>query len=232
MSNLSKELYSKTLFELWSSKRELYPHESYLLSKYLIDTSKSVVEAGTGGGRIAFYIEELGFKNVRAFDFVPEMIVCADSIKNQKKSDVVFEVADATNLTIYPNDSFDYLIYFQQVLGFIPNDELFFQSLKEAYRIAKKDAIILFTFSEWDSRFFNPLLSVLVNLVRFARGEKYQKRYLPWLKLNERINWKFLNKNQALVHWVKRDELISTLERIGFTVVEIKGSLELVCKKN
>ena len=103
------------------------------------------------------------------------------------------------------------MIYFQQVLGFIHNDDLFLKSLQEIFRIAKKDAIVLFTFSEWNSRRINPLLSLVVNSIRFIRGEKHQKRYLPWLKLNGKINWKFLNKNQALVNWVRKDELISII---------------------
>ncbi|MBP0902479.1 class I SAM-dependent methyltransferase [Mariniflexile gromovii] len=229
--DLSKKLYATTLLDKWSKIEIIYHHESFLIKKYLIDKTKNVLEAGTGGGRLVFYIEELGFKNISAFDFVPEMVDYANNRKRIVKSNIEFIVADATDLYQYENDSFHYLIYFQQVLGFISDESLFKNSLKEAYRIAQKNAIVMFSFSEWNSRKINPLISIVVNFLRIIRGEKYQKHHLPWLKLNGKFNWKFLNKNQPLVYWVKKDYLISLLENIGFSVIEVYGELNLVCKK-
>ena len=68
--NLNKTLYSDQLFSLWSSKEELLVIEKYFLEKYLINKNGKVIEAGTGGGRIIFEIEKLGFSNLDAFDYV------------------------------------------------------------------------------------------------------------------------------------------------------------------
>jgi SAM-dependent methyltransferase len=156
--NLIKELYSNQLFHEWANKEHLFTPEEYLLTKYLKDATKRVVEAGTGGGRIIFFVESMGFTNLEAFDFVPQFITHAKSLAERKESCVRFTVADATNLDVYRDESFDYLIYLQQVLCSLPEDR-FLAGLQEAYRVARSDSIAIFSFLNWDSRKYNPALS-------------------------------------------------------------------------
>lgn len=242
--NLNTELYSGELFDDWANRKGLIPAEEWLIKKYLTDTAQPVLEGGTGGGRISFQIEKLGFTNISAFDFVPEMIAHANAAREKNGSNVQFQVQDATDLSAYGSDSFYYLIYLQQVLCFIDKEDLFHNALVEAYRIAKKDGIVIFSFLDFNTRAVNKPLSVLINFVRRLRNQKMSSRYLPWLKINAGFNWRFLGKKQPITFWVEKNKVVPQLERIGFTVLEAKnenqlkqdepgatGMLYVVCKK-
>lgn len=245
MKNLNVELYSNELLEAWTNKEGLIPAETILINKYLTDINKSVLEAGTGGGRISFQIEKNGFQKISAFDFVPNMIQKAKEAAKIKESNIDFRIQDASNLTEFDDNTFEYLIYLQQVLCFIDNEEQFITSLKEAFRIAKKDGIIIFSFLDFDSRNFNSKLSFILSILRSLRKEDISKQYIPWLKINNRINWKLFNKKQPVTYWVKRDQIVSILKEIGFSILEVnnanqladhndnkrKGMLYIVCQK-
>ena len=236
---LNKDLYSNQLFTIWSKKEELLTIEQYFLEKYLVNKNGKVVEAGTGGGRIIFEIEKLGFTNLEAFDYVESMISFCNEKKGPLNSSINFKNADATNLISYNEKEFDYLIYLQQVLCFVDKD-LFPKALKEAHRIGKQDSIYIYSFLNWNSKFYNPLLSIMVNFFRILRGEKTNKFELPWLILNEKFNWKFLNKNQPQNIWFKENDIVNILKKNDFSIIEVKsqidasdkmGHLHIACKK-
>lgn len=245
MKNLNAELYSNVLLEEWSKKNHLLVPEDKLLSKYLQNKTKNVLDVGTGGGRLAFHVEGMGFNNISAFDIVPEMIEHANKVAKEKKSNINFNVLDAANLSLYKDNEFDYLLYLQQVLNFIPGEIDFVTSLSESYRVAKNGSIVLFSFLDYDSRIFNPFLNSILNILRKMRGEKTQRQRLPWIILNNKFNWKLFNKDQAVVYWVKKDEILRHLKEIGYEILEAKnanqfvdseskkrkGILYVVCKK-
>ncbi|MCF6294214.1 MAG: class I SAM-dependent methyltransferase [Flavobacteriaceae bacterium] len=228
MRNLNAELYSNELFEEWSKKNYLLIAEDKLLSKYLIDNTKNVIDVGTGGGRLAFYVENMGFNNISAFDIVPGMIKQAKKVAKEKESNIEFKVADAVNLSKYGNNTFDYSLYLQQVLNFIPEEEEFNASLNESYRITKKGGIVLFSFLDYNTRIFNRPLNMVLNLLRIIRKEKVLTQRLPWIKINNKFNWKIFNKNQALSYWVKKDKILSDLQNIGYTVLEVKNANQFI----
>jgi ubiquinone/menaquinone biosynthesis C-methylase UbiE len=230
--NLNAKLFSNELFDDWVTREELIPAEEWLLSKYLTDKSKNVLEAGTGGGRIAFQIERMGFNNITAFDFVSSMIEFASSKAQKLGSSIIFKTLDASNLSVLEDNSFDYLVYLQQVLCFIDKENLFENSLKEAYRISKKGEITIFSFLNFPSRKINYLLSPLLGFLRSLRNEKIAGQYLPWLKFNNRINWKLFNRNQPLTYWVKKEQIVSLLESTGFSILEVGTESELKKSKD
>jgi ubiquinone/menaquinone biosynthesis C-methylase UbiE len=227
MKNRNKELYTKELLDDWVRREEIIPAEANLINKYLTLKTGSVIEAGTGGGRIAFYIEQIGFNQIDAFDYVPQMIEYAEKNKIEKQSKVKFKVADATNLSEYGDNAFDYLIYLQQVLCFIEDEDQFHNALKEAYRIARKESISIFSFLDYNSRSLNIPLRMVLRVLRWIRKEPVSDKYLPWLKINTSFNRKILSKNQALTYWVKRDDIVRELENIGFKVLEVKNASEI-----
>lgn len=241
-ADLNATLYANELFVQWTTRDNLNITEAYFLNKYLTDKSKNVLEAGTGGGIISFEIEKKGFTCISAFDIVPSMVNCAREIAKQKKAKIIFDIADATNLKNFKNNQFDYLVYLQQVLCFVPNDT-FLNALSESYRVANKDAICIYSFLDYDARKFNWILSFVVNFIRKIRGEQTLKHYLPWLKIGKKYNWKLFNKNQAQTFWVKRDNIVNELKKLVFNILEMKndcqinkqksaiGMLYIVCKK-
>jgi ubiquinone/menaquinone biosynthesis C-methylase UbiE len=236
---LNKSLYSGKLFKVWSNKTDLIPLETYFLEKHLSNKQGKVLEAGTGGGRLIFEVEKRGFTNLEAFDYVENMVTFCENKKKLIKSNVSFKVADATNLGQYKDNQFDYLIYLQQILCFISEENLP-KALKEAHRIGKENSTYLYSFLNWDSKFYNPLLSILVNFFRWLRNEKTSKYKLPWLNIDGKFNWRFLNKNQPQNMWFKEKHILNILKSHGFSAIEVKnkintsdktGHIHIACKK-
>lgn len=226
--NLNKAFYTEHMIDSTIYRRNIFPAEEVVLKRYLTDTSKSVVEAGAGGGRLTFYIEQLGFNDVTGFDIVEQMMKYAKKKAVKRKSNIRFVTGDASNLGMFTDESFDYLVYAQQVLCFVPQ-ELFSKSLEEAYRIAKKGSLTIFTFLDFDSKSYNPLLSICANFLRKLRGEEVSKYHLPWIKLNNtQFNWKLLNRGQPSVYWVKKKDILKQLSSMGYSIIEAKKGSELV----
>ncbi len=234
----NKTLYESSEFKLWSHREGLLDQERYFLTKY-ISAEHQILEAGTGGGRISYALEQMGYSHISAFDYVEKMIASA-KIKNLNTS-IRFLVADATELSLFPSGSFDRLIYLQQIISFIPKTKIS-HAFNEAYRLLKPDGIIIFSFLNWNGRVINPVLSTLLTVTRFLRNEQTSEQSLPWLKLGNRPNWKLFGRNQPLTYWFRREELLFQLETLGFTILEIKtssdftsssseGMLYIVCQK-
>lgn len=216
----NKILYECSEFELWNHREGLLDQERYFLTKY-ISAEHQILEAGTGGGRISYALEQMGYSHISAFDYVKKMIASA-KIKNLNTS-IRFLVADATDLSLFPSGSFDRLIYLQQIISFIPKTKIS-HALNEAYRLLKPDGIIIFSFLNWNGRVINPVLSTLLTVARFLRNEQMSEQSLPWLKLGNRPNWKLFGRNQPLTYWFRREELIAQLESLSFSILEIKTS--------
>lgn len=229
----NKEVYSEQELECWAQRanEDLILPEKYLISKYLINKNAKVIEAGTGGGRIAFNVERMGFSDIVAFDFVPEMIEYAKEQQKIRHSGIKFYVADAADLQIFERNTFDYLIYLQQIICFIP-ENLIEKALKISYEIAAEGAIAIFSFLYWNGRMLNSFISAMVNLFRLLRREPFNKQSLPWLKFNQKINWSFLKKGQATNYWVKKEEIISLISEAGYSIIEIKTSGEILNLRN
>ncbi|WP_430908643.1 class I SAM-dependent methyltransferase [Maribacter sp. 2-571] len=241
-ANPNKDFYTEHMVDSTVRREGVWPEEAAILKKYLTDAAKTVVEAGAGGGRLTFFIEELGFDQVTGFDIVSEMMAIAQKKATERNSKVHFLTGDASNLDCFPDANFDYLVYIQQVLCFVPQP-LFHKALMETFRIAKKDATIIFSFLDYHSRFYNPILSFLSNTLRYLRKETVSKHHLPWLKLNDtEFNWKLFAKGQPSIYWPTKDSIIEQLKAVGFRIEEVvkgneihkkgnKGALYIVCKK-
>ena len=225
--HVNADLYAHDLFDRWANEQGIIAAEALLIRTYFTDVTKSVLEAGTGGGRIAFYLEQLGFKDIQAFDIVPKMIAHARELAEKKQSAVQFQVANAADLSVYPDQQFDYLIYPQQVLCFIEDRTLFHTALREAYRVAKPGSVCVFSFLDYEARWYNPILSSVLVLLRRLRGEKGTGYDLPWLKLNGAVNKKFFHKHQTVLYWMRRKKISEELQHIGFTMVDVKNAGEL-----
>ena len=220
-------VYANEELNNWVEREGLLLQEKYLLDKYLPDGGK-IIEAGTGGGRIALEIQKRNHAlEILAFDFVQEMIEHAQI----KSSTVDFQVADATDLSFLEDESFDIAIYLQQIISLVPYTQIP-KALNESYRILKKEGVIIFSFLYFKGRRVNRILSYLINLIRVLRREPWQKCSLPWLKLAGKVNCRFFQKDQAMTYWFEKDEIISMLEERGFTILEITTSKEIAKQTN
>jgi ubiquinone/menaquinone biosynthesis C-methylase UbiE len=228
MANSFSQDFEHQVVEGWSNRTEISNTEAYLLPKYLKNNTLKVLEAGTGAGVFSFYIEEeLGFTHVKGFDVLSKMIEIASFNASKRNSKVVFFQADAANLEAVGDSEFDYLIYLGQILSMVPKS-LLENSLSEAYRIGNDKATYIFSFLDWDSRWYNPLLSLVINTFRLFRGEKIEKYYLPEIKTPDRsINWRFYKKKQQGILWVKNKHAIGSLKKVGFNIIKSYQEEEL-----
>lgn len=223
--------------EYWvqNSQKSLEKVERSLVSKYLTDKESRIIEAGTGGGRIAFNLEAIGFQNIDAFDFVPQMIDEANKFALQRSSNVHFHVADATSLAEFESNSYDYALYLQQILSGVPIN-LVERALEECHRVLKGNGLALFSFMDYDSRKYNKVLDIALNVARLFRGEQTSRQILPRLKIDHKWNYKFLSKGQAIMYWFRRDEIVQLLEKAGFEIIEVKikhenNGIYIACRK-
>jgi len=202
--------------------------EQYLIQNYIKNKGR-LIEAGCGSGRISCYIKKIYPKvDIIGFDFVEEMI----NIAKRKCNNITFYCLDASDLSFFENNSFDYAIYLQQIISLIPANKISL-ALKEANRILKRDGVAIFSFLNYHNRKINYLLSLILMMLRFFRGEKLKYKQLPWLKLNNKINYNFFKKNQVVNYWFTKSEIINLLNKHAFEIIKIyeKGMLYVVCKK-
>ena len=232
-------VYANEELDGWTGRSGLIDTEAYLINKY-IKNKGSLIEAGTGGGRIALEVlEEYPNLDIVAFDFVEDMIRSA----KEKSSAIDFRVSDASDLSEFEDESFEFSIYLQQIVSLVP-EELISKVLDESYRILKKDGVILFSFLYYEGRKINPILSFLTNTFRTLRNEKRREQTLPWLKLAGKFNFNLFRKRQATTYWFKKKEIIELLQKNGFEILEVasakeiqertsgsEGMLYVVCKK-
>ncbi|MCD8489465.1 MAG: class I SAM-dependent methyltransferase [Desertifilum sp.] len=139
----NKEMYSTWEFNRWAYGVNLDRDDKFLFANYL-DKNRKTVEAGTGGGRLVLGLQELGFKSLYGFDFVPELIETAKS--RDKSHRICFEVQDATNLG-YESQSFDQIVYLQNIISSIDEKEKRSQALKRS---------VSYPTTQWDWIIFLP----------------------------------------------------------------------------
>lgn len=220
----NKSVYESSEFDLWVNRDNLIQEESYFLSKYITNKAGKTLEAGTGGGRIAYALEKYGLTHIIAFDFVERFIKEA-KLKNNS-TNITFCVANAIDLSEFSDNTFDQAVYLQQIISFVPVEQID-TALLEAARVLKPGSPIIFSFLNWNGRSYNKILSILTNICRWFRKAPISKQQLPWLKLGGKFNWKFLDSDQSTTYWFTKEEIKAKLERSGFDILEIKTASQL-----
>jgi ubiquinone/menaquinone biosynthesis C-methylase UbiE len=232
----NKEIYTKYEVQ-WGQREnaELLPREKYLIEKYIKDKNK-VIEAGCGSGRISNRISEMFDVEIDAFDYVEQFITNAKKVRQNK---VAYFVADATDLNMINDNTYDCTVYLQQVICFIPKDRIQ-NALSEAYRILKPGGCMVMSVLNFDGRYINKPLSNILGILRYFRKQKLTYQELPWLRTEGKPNYSLLNKNQATVYWFKKDEIKNQLKQTGFKIDEeivnddsgkVSSIMYIVCHK-
>src|SRR5262249_17487483 len=156
------------------------PAEAFLLVNHLRPEGHTV-EAGTGGGRILFALWRLGFRDLHGFDFVEGMVRAAR--RHGDESCLKLSVQDATQLS-YANESFDQIIYLQQIISLIESPEGRRRAMAEAYRILRPGGPALFSFLSHESRSKIPVYRAFrsyLQILRFFGGIQRDIQTWPWL---------------------------------------------------
>jgi ubiquinone/menaquinone biosynthesis C-methylase UbiE len=115
------------------------PCERLLIDTY-IKPGMAILDLGVGGGRTTPYLSSRASLYVGA-DYSEEMIrVCQEKFPQLK-----FFVADASDLSIFPDDSFDAVVIAFNGMDYVLPEERRRQCLKECRRVLRVGGVLLFS---------------------------------------------------------------------------------------
>lgn len=226
----SQEIFASKEFDVWAYREGLSVEEKYLIEKYLHKEQKTI-EARTGGGRILLEMKKLGFKFLQGYDFLPEFIELAK--KKDPSNSICFEVENAINLS-YEDCSFEQIIYLQQMICSIEEEEDRLKAIEEAYRILKTGGTALFSFLSFDARYklpmYIPYLAYLL-ILRSVLGKQHSIQELPYLNHNSKPNFSALLDRRPYLYWYTIQEAYQVLKKVGFEIVAMGSSYQINQRK-
>jgi ubiquinone/menaquinone biosynthesis C-methylase UbiE len=115
-----------------------------ILFKRVFDKKDRILELGTGTGRIAIGMAELGYEHILGVELSKEMIKEARRISSILELPVAFQQGDATHLK-YEDELFDGAIFGFNGLMQIPGSEARHNALSEIYRVIRPGGAFVFT---------------------------------------------------------------------------------------
>jgi SAM-dependent methyltransferase len=216
----NESVFREAEFNLWAQRAKLELGEQYMISRYL-DLQKSTLEAGAGGGRILLAMQSMGFSQLNGFDFLPEFIEVAR--QRDQSGKINYQVQDGRNLN-YPNNSFDQLIYLQQLVSLISDKNDRQKMISEAYRVLKPGGLMIVNVLCIRSRrgLYNLLLFWL-KCLRVILNKNLSIQNQPWLRLKGKPNFRALLDFGPYIYWFGESEAVELFKSAGF-VIEALGS--------
>jgi ubiquinone/menaquinone biosynthesis C-methylase UbiE len=156
--------------------------ETKLVMNYFKNRKAKILVLGCGGGREAFALKKLGY-NVVGVDITPKLINFARHYSERNKIPLKFYVRDITNLDLFKENRFDYVVMFKSVIGHIKDRA---QVFREIRRILKKQGILIFTTYYKYANLKRALSLSLLNILKFFRNifSKHKLEYNSWIYLN------------------------------------------------
>jgi len=226
-SNDNKQTYQNEEFDEWAEKTGLIAEEEFLVDNHL-HRSKNTLEAGTAGGRILHALRMRGFSELSGFDFVPEFIETAR--RRDPEQLIRFDVQDARALA-YESNSFDQVIYLQQILSTLACFEDRSRAAREAARVLKPGGVALFSFLSWEVRRAPLIFKLYISYLRLIRAVTRSRdsiQALPWLYVGGRMRIAgALFDQRPFVYWIRIDEACELLKSAGFRVEGLGTGLQV-----
>jgi len=216
----TESVFRESEFNLWAQRAKLDSGERYMISRYL-NPEKITLEAGAGGGRILLAMQSMGFNQLNGFDFLPEFIEVAR--QRDQSGKINYQVQDGRNLN-YPNNSFDQLIYLQQLVSLISDKNDRQKMISEAYRVLKPGGLMIVNVLCIRSRrgLYNLLLFWL-KCLRVILNKNLSIQNQPWLRLKGKPNFRALLDFGPYIYWFGESEAVELFKSAGF-VIEALGS--------
>ncbi|WP_027339241.1 class I SAM-dependent methyltransferase [Halonatronum saccharophilum] len=191
----------------------LWKSEEYVLDKYF-DKDKSILDIGCGAGRTTFGLYQKGYKDIVGLDLNKDMIRAAKKIDKEKGYGLNFTVGNVLNLD-FDDNSFDYALFSFNGITQIPSREGRVKVLEEIRRVLKDDGIFIFTTYDRDMgeeyrEFWKK------EKERWERGEQDKRLY----EYGDRITTSKNEKGEIFIHIPDREEVLESLAKAGFELVE------------
>ena len=137
----------------------LWESERVMIQRFFTDTNAPLIEAGCGAGRVTAGLLQLGFRDITAFDFAPELVEQARALLAERaaaadagaRARVRVFLADATRLSRTPAarapgaGGYGGALFMFKGLMQIPGRENRLRALRELRALCRAGAPLLFT---------------------------------------------------------------------------------------
>jgi ubiquinone/menaquinone biosynthesis C-methylase UbiE len=229
------DLYNEEEFAEWSAFKGLLADEEALLRRHLygLPRGSRILDVGTGAGRLLFELAAEGFTTLTGIDLSERLLEAARKAATQRNAQINFERQDAADLR-FDGCSFDAVLALQQVLSMIERPQARSDALLNFHRVLAPGGLLLASCLSWESRWINPWVAVAIAPLKVLKGEANVRRrqYLPWLKLGQRPNFRFLFQKQPYTYWYQKAEFEQEITRAGFELIESTTSRTLLTGAN
>lgn len=137
----------------WYDKLDfLFPAEKTLFNSYSDKiVGKKVLDIGIGGGRTTNYFSKIDCQYT-GVDFIEDFA----KLVSQKHSKLTIKQCDARNMSMFANESFDFILFSFNGIDNMENEGRI-QILKEVFRILKPDGVFMFSAHNKDHKYFNKM---------------------------------------------------------------------------
>lgn len=164
-----------------------------------------IIDVGCGEGRFCRILTKLGAKKVLGVDLCEPMINAAKELQSQNED---YQIADAQNLKIIKNETFDLAISYLNQCDLFD----FEKNNKEVYRILKNGGKFIITN-------LHPMRSANAGWCKDNNGKKNHVNLDNYFNENER-RWKMLGVEFTNFHRTLATYINSFIE-VGFTLEKI-----------
>ncbi|HME35364.1 MAG TPA: class I SAM-dependent methyltransferase [Candidatus Sulfotelmatobacter sp.] len=166
----------------------LTPSERVLFEAY-IPTGSAILDLGVGGGRTTPYLAKRAARYV-GVDYAPAMVKACEA----KFPGLEFRVADAANLSLFPDDSFDVVVFAFNGIDYVLPEESRRSCFAHVHRVLKAKGVVIFSSHNARAVLVRPQWN-RQRLQRIARRFSADSKALYWLWLtlltSARSAWAF-----------------------------------------
>jgi ubiquinone/menaquinone biosynthesis C-methylase UbiE len=184
---------------LWNSEEIVF--------RRVFQTDDRLLELGTGTGRIAIGLEEIGYRHVLGMELSKEMVREARRIGKLLESSVSFVQGDATRMK-FEDDLFDGAIFGFNGLMQIPGREQRIQAMREIRRVVRPGGAFVFTTHDRHSPRFRKFWQAEQR--RWDRGEQQPEL----LEFGDR--WEETDLGSLYIHVPTPEEVREQLQAAGW----------------
>jgi ubiquinone/menaquinone biosynthesis C-methylase UbiE len=185
-------------------------HSEELLFREYFKKSDALLDLGTGAGRIAIGLAEIGYAHILGVDIAKPMIERARLINEQLGFGVSFQVGDATRLT-FEDNIFEGAIFGFNGLMMIPRHASRLQAMCEIQRVIRPGGYFIFTTHDRNRR------------QRVGYWKKERALWDAGLQRSELDDFGDLYEPTELgryyIHIPDRNEVIADLEETGWQLI-------------